>query len=296
MSAPLAILQAAERLGVRLKKVGAREWAGPCPACGGIDRFAINTAKGVFNCRGCGCGGDEIALVRHVTGYSFHEALDFLGDDRLMGQFKSSPGRREPRLELPDGATTTTDALKIWRASVDPRLTPVEVYLAKRNLLLEDAVAGEAIRWHPGVGAMVALFREIETDEPQAISRTFLDQDGGKLGRKFLGPVGGAAVKLDPDGNVLGGLHIGEGVETCLAARQMGFRPAWALGSAGAIGRFPVLDGIEALTILAENDGANARAAAEVGERWSVARHEVLIVRSVEESDLNDALKRRATT
>jgi hypothetical protein len=34
-------------------------------------------------------------------------------------------------------------------------------------------------------------------------------------------------------------LSIGEGVETVLAARQIGFRPAWVLGSAGAVGRRP---------------------------------------------------------
>ena len=43
-----------------------------------------------------------------------------------------------------------------------------------------------------------------------------------KIERKFLGPVAGAAIKLDADEDVLGGLHIGEGIETCLAARMLG--------------------------------------------------------------------------
>ena len=272
MNAALDILQIAERLGTRLKKIGTREWAGPCPACGGIDRFAIDTSKGVFNCRGCGCGGDEIALVQHVTGYGYREALAFLGDDRLARQAKRLPARPEPRPEPPRSATTTADALKIWKASVDPRGTPVEVYLGKRNLKLEDDIAGEVIRWHPGV-AMVALFRNIKTDATQAISRTFLDKDGAKLGRKFLGPVGGAAVKLDADDTVLSGLHIGEGVETALAARQVGLKPAWAHGSKGAIAAFPVLDGIEALTILAEPDAE--RDVEACAARWDAAGREV---------------------
>src|SRR4051794_18444545 len=50
------------------------------------------------------------------------------------------------------------------------------------------------------------------------------------------------------------GLTVGEGVETCLSARQLGLRPAWALGSVRAIRTFPVLSGIEALTILEETD------------------------------------------
>ena len=79
----------------------------------------------------------------------------------------------------------------------------------------------------------------------------------------MLGPVRGAAIKLDGDAEVAAGLHIGEGLETCMAARALGFKPVWAVGSAGAIRTFPVLPGIEALSILRETDdnGANERAA-----------------------------------
>jgi putative DNA primase/helicase len=59
-----------ERRGIALKRVGA-EHVGPCPKCGGDDRFAINTAKGVWNCRGCGKGGDVIELVQHLDDVGF---------------------------------------------------------------------------------------------------------------------------------------------------------------------------------------------------------------------------------
>jgi hypothetical protein len=137
---------------------------------------------------------------------------------------------------------------------------------------------------------MVALYRNIKTDEPQAISRTFLDGDGNKLERRFLGPVGGAAVKLDADEDVLSGLHIGEGVETCLAARQLGLRPTWALGSCMAIGAFPVLTGIECLSILRENDEANRRNADACAMRWHLAGRQVSNVRPNIGKDINDAI------
>jgi hypothetical protein len=85
---------------------------------------------------------------------------------------------------------------------------------------------------------MVALFRSIETDKPQAVNRTYLDGNGKKkVERRFLGPVSGAAIILDANENVLRGLHIGEGIETCLAARQIGLRPTWALGSCSRVHR-----------------------------------------------------------
>src|ERR1700737_2918433 len=49
--------------------------AGPCPQCGGKDRFSVHLGKQVFNCRGCGArGGDAIALVRHPRANSFTTA------------------------------------------------------------------------------------------------------------------------------------------------------------------------------------------------------------------------------
>jgi len=136
------------------------------------------------------------------------------------------------------------------------------------------------------------LFRNIETNRPQAVSRTFLDRDGRKIERKFLGRVGGAAVKLDPDQNVLAGLHVGEGVETCLAARQLGLRPAWALGSAGAIAAFPVLSGVACLTLLAEHDDASTRAVQACAARWLAAGREVIVNEPIGGKDLNDSIRR----
>ena len=135
---------------------------------------------------------------------------------------------------------------------------------------------------------MVALLRNVHTDVPQAVSRTFLDREGRKIERKFLGPVGGAAVKLDADDAVLSGLHVGEGVETCMAARQLGLRPAWALGSKGAIEKFPILGGIEALTIFAEPDAESEVTACAA--RWHAAGREVLINRAIGGKDLADVL------
>ena len=140
-------------------------------------------------------------------------------------------------------------ALQLWNEARDPRGTIVTDYLASRSLTVPDDVA-DVIRFHPKVkfdgkpvGAMVALFRDIRTNEPCGIHRTFLDGAGCKLDRRMLGRAKGAAIKLDADENVTLGLHLGEGFETCLAAHLAGFRPVWALGSASGIAAFPVCPG-----------------------------------------------------
>jgi putative DNA primase/helicase len=185
------------------------------------------------------------------------------------------------------------DALQLWDESSDPRGTIAETYLSSRQLELGEDIAGSVLRWNARIGAMVALFRSIEGDDPRAVSRIFLDRDGRKIERKFLGQVGGAAIKLDADDTVTRGLHIGEGVETCLAARQLGLRPTWALGSASAIAAFPVLAGVECITLLAEHDDASTRAVEACATRWYLAGREVLVDKPVVAGakDLNDALR-----
>jgi len=198
-------------------------------------------------------------------------------------------------------------ALAIWQQGIDPHGTIVETYLRSRCLDLPAEVAGAAIRFHPAcpwrgddgaisrVPAMIALFRDIVTDEPCGIHRTALTQDSSKIGRKMLGRASGAAIKLDVDEHVTLGLTIGEGVETCLAARQMGFVPVWATGSADAIRVFPVFPGINGLTLLAETDktGANAKAIRECAARWHEARSEALVI-DPGDGDCNDAIRRAA--
>jgi putative DNA primase/helicase len=236
--------------------------------------------------------GDDFRLCRdHVT--------RLLGLDPGAWRKQREPSALRPRPTpaahpLADNAKTT-GALALWREGVDPRRTPVELYLnIERKLDLPADLCGDVLRWHAATSAMLALFRNILTDEPQAVSRTFLDAEGRKVGRKFLGPVAGAAVKLDPDESVLEGLHIGEGVETCLAARQLGLRPCWALGSAGAVAHLTVLAGVETLTLLRENDVASERACEVSAERWHAAGREVLIDYSLIGKDLNDALRGKA--
>jgi hypothetical protein len=91
-------------------------------------------------------------------------------------------------------------------------------------------------------------------------------------------------IRLWPDTDVSTGLVLGEGIETTLAAatriEHHGtlLRPAWAAGSAGNIAGFPVLAGIDALTILIDHDvsGTGQRAAETCTQCWLDAGREVI--------------------
>ena len=289
-------LEIAIRIGARLKRVTVNEMAGPCPKCGGRDRFSINTARNIWNCRGCGVGGDAIELVRHILNLTFAEACSFVGDDRAeMGPRRatephwhaSPPAPTEHR---PDPAKVS-QARAMWLAGTAPRGTIAETYLNSRGLALDATLAGPVLRWHGGVGALLALFRNIATGEAHALSRTFLSPAGEKLTRKFLGPVAGAAVMLD---RAPSELTVAEGIETAMTARALGAGATWATGSAGAIARLPLIPGVTALRICVERDenGASERAAVACAERWQEAGRKVSFMLPPRRcDDLNDAIR-----
>jgi AAA domain/Zinc-binding domain of primase-helicase len=65
---------------ITLRRSGA-ERIGPCPKCGGRDRFSINIKHGVWNCRQCkpqDIAGDVIGLVEWLDGVEFTQAVETL--------------------------------------------------------------------------------------------------------------------------------------------------------------------------------------------------------------------------
>ena len=127
----------------------------------------------------------------------------------------------------------------------------------------------------------------------QAITRIALTSEGEKIERRMLGPIIGAAIKLSPDGDIKTVLHVGEGVETCVAGMLDGYMPTWALGSAGAIARLPVLRGIKKLFVFGEtgDGGANARAVQTLASQWQEkSKATIFAITPLEGDDMNDAL------
>jgi Protein of unknown function (DUF3631)/CHC2 zinc finger len=59
-------------------KANRGELNGPCPQCGGDDRFWVSIKKQKFGCRGCKRGGDVIAFVQFVDGCDFNTAVETL--------------------------------------------------------------------------------------------------------------------------------------------------------------------------------------------------------------------------
>ena len=256
-----------------------------------------------------GEGGDALELVRQVNGGTVSDAMrwarDWLGLDPCTrpAAAPTTQDAREPSTQ--DEADRIERALAIWGETVPLFGTVAEEYLRGRRIAPPESVTD--LRFHPscpaGEGrrlpAMVALMRDIQSNEPRAIHRTFLKPDGtGKdeAGKKMMGRAAGTVIKLCDDADITLGLGLAEGIENSLSLWTYGWWPVWAAGSAGAIRTFPVLDGIETLTIFSDADdrGVGVEAARSCAIRWQEAGRSVEIHNPPAGADWNDIIQRVA--
>lgn len=130
--------------GIETRRVSAAEggeWAGPCPLCGGRDRFRVWPEKthdgrsiappGRYWCRQCGIQGDAIDYLRRVEGLSFGEACARLGIERpgraAAPAYRPAPTLADPRDWTPREYAPPTDA---WREQAEALLARAQERLA----------------------------------------------------------------------------------------------------------------------------------------------------------------------
>jgi len=262
----IPILEIAARLGIEgLRRTG-REHVGPCPVCGGKDRFSINDASGVFNCRICARGGDQVALVEHVLGVDFKSAIDWIDGGAVSVADAAAQERRrrkwaeaEKKKERAAQAyrdRATDQARAMFRAAVDGRGTLAETYLAARGIRLETWPPSlrfiAAHKMYGRAGDRFAVIHEgpamiAAVQNPfgriTAVHQTWLDPDrpGQKArirdragdpvpAKKVRGSKKGGAIRFTRVGGT-GVMVMGEGIETTLSVMVSGAWPGacfWA--------------------------------------------------------------------
>ena len=99
-----------------------------------------------------------------------------------------------------------------------------------------------------------------------------------KLERRILGRSRGAAIKLDAQAKGTHDADNRRGVGTTMTGRLAGLRPGMGSGTVSKIASFPVIPGIQRLTILKEidDDGASEQSAAGVRQPMAPRRRRSL--------------------
>lgn len=246
------IVDVADRLAIKGLKRAGRELVGPCPDCGGHDRFSINGDMGIFNCRSCG-GGDVIRLVELAQGCDFKTALTWLCGDAPVNIDPAEAERRRKRFEATKDKReqeaqsyrqyARRRAFGIWQSGEAASGTDAESYLRLRGLPLAQIppcirfiadhpfvkkIAGQNRRLHSGPAMIAAI--QAPDGRFSGVHQTWLDLsqpkgkaligglDGKPMGAKLvLGSKRTGAIRLHtPEGAKT--MVMGEGIETTATA------------------------------------------------------------------------------
>jgi putative DNA primase/helicase len=241
---------------------------GPCPQCGGTDRFQYTDkfGEGNYHCRHCGAGGG-FKLLQAALG------LDF---STVLGQVEACVGATAPAEQRSISASSPSAqrmrklAQRLWKEAHPLRTgDPVDDYLRRRGLHLREFPA--VLRCHPALGyyeknaagravkaaEYPAMLACIQGTDGHAVTlhRTYL-QDGAKApvpdARKVLSAgIHGAAVRLMEAAEELA---VAEGLETALAVHLATGKPVWAALSAGNLEKLWLPEQVHHVCIYADND------------------------------------------
>jgi putative DNA primase/helicase len=236
---------------------------GPCPLCGGRDRFRFDdrNGSGSYFCNHCGASkgdGAGIRLLMRFRGWDFRTACQEI--DQIVGDIKPHCPRPQPnawRLKV-------REVHALLKGATDPRI--VDSYLRRRGLSVSSAV----LLGHPACPHYNNVEKAPDGDFP-AVLAPIRDLSGVLRGihRIYLADVlprkktllvsetiVGCSVHLhEPPGSQLG---IAEGIETALACFELFGIPTWAALSDTILQGFEPPPGLQQLTIFGDNDQNNA--------------------------------------
>lgn len=237
-----------------------RDKHGPCPICGGDDRFRWDNkdGKGTFICNQCGAG-DGMKLAINFTGKTFPEIAARIDD--LLGNVK--PDSVQPKREITD-----EERLHVLRA-VWAETRPIgqddlaHKYLTARGV--GELIYPKALRYgvlRDGEGGvrpcMVGMVSD-PTGKAVTMHRTFLRPDGlakaeMQAPRKLMpGAIpDGSAVRLSDF--TTGRIGIAEGIETAMSAGALYGWPVWAALNSSLLAKWVPPEGAEEIAIFGDND------------------------------------------
>jgi hypothetical protein len=146
---------------IRIANTRGGEYAGPCPFCGGTDRFHVVPAAGKWYCRRCTPrGGDAIDYVQRREQVAFQVAVEFLVGSTAWAprvQMRTRPNARPitvPAWTRPAWQQAAQALVKEAEACLADDVAGVaaRAYLTGRELVPETWQAwrlGFHLAWHP---------------------------------------------------------------------------------------------------------------------------------------------------
>lgn len=291
-----------------------RDRHGPCPICGGRDRYRFDNrhGRGDYFCNNKDCGaGDGFKLVMGALRIDFREARARIMEQAGLSEESTQKAvtRAPVHPPEPERADPTQRVRRLLRQSCRIEdCEPVRLYLDSRRLW--PLPTDHSLRAHPSVeywskdedgrpllvgryAAIVAAVRDM-CGELVTAHVTYIEPSGQKLQghdpRKILSPLTGregCAIHLMPHASILG---VAEGIETALSASCMHNVPVWPTINAGLLAKWEPPHTVDKVIIFADLDVAGLSAAAKLMERLQ-ERVRLEMRAPTKNKDWNDSLR-----
>jgi hypothetical protein len=258
----------------------------------------------------CFAGCSQAAVIRALANLGLWPRCDVPELTEAEKEAQHQRDKRRQAERLLDAKLDTERWQEIWceaRPAADsPEIARWLGEARSIDVAALDLDRLEALRWHPRcplgrerAPAMVALMTDAITNEPIGIHRTFLKREGSAKAdvpspRMMLGRAG--PIRLSHDEDIALGLGIAEGIETALTVMaNFRWRPIWACGSLNMLASFPVLNGIEYLTVFADGKHNEIAGAYKCAQRWVNSGREAEVKMTDGMGDFNDVVTRYAS-
>jgi len=284
-----------------------RNKPGPCPACGGKDRFRFDNkrGRGDFYCNQCR-PGDGFKLLERVYGWGFSEArrrvIEVAGLSDTADVSISAPASHPAPIEPKAIPTDRVRRLRRERCAVADcddavtYLTSRELWPLPNGCVLSAHASVDYFEDGQRIGRYAAIVADVVdlVGELVTIHVTHL-QNGQKLAshepRKLFSRMTGregCAVRLMPAADVLG---IAEGIETALSAAVLDGLPVWAAVNTALLAKFEPPAGVKRLILYADRDEPGLTAACRLMERLQGRLPLEVRIPAPPAKDWNDVLK-----
>lgn len=290
------------QLGVDKKHLTGKH--GPCPMCGGTDRFRFDDkeGRGTYYCNQCG-PGTPLTMLKKLYGWEPAEVAVQL--EKLMVGVAVKPKKAakiDPEAEERRRAMRI-NAMRLYWQACEPLTDgcPVREYLRWRGIgpdsLIDDALINVKQRILGGSFEMVCAVRGPGGGaEGVQLHRTIIDGGSFKVMKRLLWrgelPAGAAVPLFRPVPELP--LGIAEGVETAMSAAMLFNHPVWAALNTARLKTWrPPPGAYDGIVIFADNDenGAGQEAAEELRTRLWKEGHSVSVRTPVKTgADWNDIL------